>query len=349
MKIFLSKLKTIAPWIIAAGIFVYLFHRYPPAKVWESINHVKLLPFTVFCIAYFFVIYLVDAAVTKHVMGRFIRNIPLRDVLLARGVTYLIMVISYPASQAACAYYFKRRYRIPIFEVLSTFLFIMLIDLIWVMTLAFAGSFFQDYAVGGVDLSRTVRITVLCLYAFLVLWIAFWMKWPDDRVWKSITPRWIMRQRRRGIFYIFRHAKVADYLRTAIMRIPIHFTIIISIYVVIKTFGCHIPFTKILGNIPLVFFIGTLPITPGGLGTTNAVMVELLKGYLTGPLFAEGSVTPAQLLFSASLLWMFGNYVLKVLTGTIFMGFVSKKLFEPTPNEPEEKVEHDAVPLGGNL
>ena len=120
-------------------------------------------------------------------------------------------------------------------------------------------------------------------------------------------------------------------------------------YVVVKTFSCHIPFTKILSNIPLVFFIGTLPITPGGLGTTNAAMVELLKGYLTGPIFANGAVTPAELLFSASLLWMFGNYLLKIITGSVLMAFVSKKLFEPTPNEPEEVVEKEAVHIGGNL
>jgi len=349
MKLFLSKLQKIAPWIVAVGIFIYLFHLYPPARVWKSLTYVNLLPFSLFCVGYFFLIYFVDVKVTRHVISRFVRQIPSKDVFIARGVTYLIMVISYPASQAAFAYYFKRRHKIPIFEILSTFLFIMLIDLVWVMTLAFAGSFFQDYAIAGIDLSRTVRITVLCIYAFLVLWIAFWRRWPDRSLWKKITPRWIEKQRGRGIFYIFERALVKDYIRVGVMRIPIHFTIIISLYIVVMTFGCHIPFTKILSNIPLVFFIGTLPITPGGLGTTNAAMVELLKGYLTGPIFANGQVTPAELLFSASLLWLFGNYLLKVLTGTVFMSFVSKKLFTPTPNEPEEAVEHEAVHIGGNL
>jgi len=349
MKIFLKKLKVIGPWVLAAAILAYLFHLYPPARVWKAITYVNLLPFSLFCIGYFFFLYIVDSAVTRYVIARFTKRVPLKDVLIARGVTYLIMVISYPASQAAFAYYFKRRFRIPIFEILSTFLFIMFIDLWWIVTLAFIGSFFQEYTIGGIDLSRTVFHTVLVVYGGYAVWIAFWRRWPDKRLWRSITPRFIEKQRKRKVFHLFENAHIVDYLKVAVMRIPIHVTIIISMYVVIRTFNCTIPFTQILCNVPLVFLVGTLPITPGGLGTTNALMVELLKQHTTGPIFATGDITPAELLFSASLLWMFGNYLLKIITGSSLMAFVSRRLFEPTANDPKEKVEKESVHVGGNL
>jgi uncharacterized membrane protein YbhN (UPF0104 family) len=345
MKILLGKLKTIGPWIAAAGIFAYLFHLYPPAKVWKSLTYVNLVPFSLFCIAYFFFIYLIDAAVTKYVIGRFTHKVKFRDVALARGVTYLLMVISYPASQAGYAYFFKRKHKIPIFEILGVFFFIMIIDLTWVITLALIGSFFQDYTIGNLDLSRIARIAAFLTYLFLFIWLAFWRKWPDKKFWKTIMPNWLYRQRRRRAFDIFNSAKLTDYIRIALMRIPILLTIVASTYVVVKTFNCHVPFTVILGNVPLVLLIGTLPITPGGLGTTNAVLVELLKNDITGPVLQNGLVTPAELLFSVSLLWMFGNYLLKILTGTILMAFVPKKLFQPTPHEPEEKVEKEASHL----
>lgn len=349
MKFFLQQLKTFGPWIVAAAILAYLFHLYPPSQVWKSLTYVNLLPFTLFLVGYFFLIYAVDAVVTRYIICRFIKNVPLKDVFIARGVTYLLMVISYPASQAGFAYYFKRRYHIPIFQILGTFLFIMMIDMWWIMTFAFAGSFYQEYSLAGIDLSRTVRISVLIVYGTYIAWFAFWRRWPDKGFWKAITPSFIEKQRARGVFRIFTRAAAADYLRVALMRLPIHATIIISIYVVVKTFGCHIPFTQILGNVPLVFFIGMLPITPGGIGTTNAAMVELLHTHLTGPIFAAGAITPAQLLFSASLLWMFGNYLLKILTGVIFMNLVSKKLFKPTTDVPEKTAEHEATHLGGNI
>lgn len=349
MKNFLKNLRLIVPWIFAVAIFAYLFHRYPPAQVWKSASYVNLLPFSLFCVGYFFIIYIVDSVVTRYVICKFTHKVPLKDVLLARGVTYLIMVISYPASQASFAYYFKRQFGIPIFKILGTFFFIMFIDLWWIVTYAFIGSFFQDHIIAGVNLSRIVFTTVIIVYTTYVIWIAFWRRWPDRRFWHFVTPKFIERQRRRNIFHLFSEAKISDYIRVALMRIPIHLTIIVSMYIVIRTFNCHIPFTKVLGNVPIVYLIGTLPITPGGLGTTNAVMVELLKGHLTGPIFSEGVITPAELLFSATLLWMFGNYFLKVITGMIFMSFVPKKLFEPTSHDPEEKVEKEALHVGGNI
>ena len=349
MNIILKNLKLVAPWLFACGIFVYLFHKYPPQQVWKSMTYVNLLPFTLFCAGYFFAIFLVDSAVTKYVICRFTRHVPFKDVFLARGVTYLIMVISYPASQASFGYYFKRQFGIPIFKILSSFIFIMLIDLWWVVTYALIGSFFQEYTIAGLDLSRVVFISVIVVYGTYFLWIAFWRRWPSHKFWSAVTPGFIEKQRRRNIFHVFAHAKLMDYVKVTIMRMPIHFTIIVSMYIVVRTFNCHIPFAQVMGNIPLVFLIGTLPITPGGLGTTNAVMVELLKGHLTGSIFDAGVISPAELLFSATLLWMFGNYFLKVLTGMVFMAFVPKKLFEPTANEPEEKVEKEALHIGGNL
>jgi uncharacterized membrane protein YbhN (UPF0104 family) len=343
MKIFLHYLKRIAPWIMAVAIFGYLFHIYPPSKVWKSLTHVNLWSFSVFALGYFFFIYLVDSWVMTKVLSDFSYKVDFKDIVYARGFTYLIMVINYPASQAAFAYYLKRRYKIPIVEALGVFFFIVFIDLMWIITLAFAGSFFQDYQLGGVDLGRTVKILVICVYAFAFLWIAFW------RRWLPLKFAFIERQRKRRAFHIFEQAKVIDYVKIAVMRIPIHFTIIISMYVVLKTFGVSIPFTVILGNLPLVFLLGTLPITPGGLGTTNAAMVELLYRHVSGPIFATGQVTPQEMIFTATLLWMFANYMLKIIVGTTLIKKVSTHMFEPTPEEPEEKIEKEAAHLGGNI
>lgn len=343
MKSFLHYAKRFGPWIVAVLIFAYLFHLYPPSKVFKALSYVNLWTFSVFAVVYFFFIYLVDSWVMTKVLSDFAYKVSFKDIAYARGFTYLIMIINYPASQAAFAYYLKRRYKIPIFEALGVFLFIVFIDLLWITTLAFAGSFFQDYTLGGVDLGHTVKVFSICAYAFVLLWLAFWRRWVPLKF------EFIERQRKRPAFHIFEQARVVDYIKVAIMRIPIHFTIIISMYVVLKTFNVSIPFTKILGNIPLVFFLGTLPITPGGLGTTNAATVELLYRYVSGPIFDAGAITPKEMLFAATLLWMFANYALKIITGIFSLKRVSTHLFEPTPEEPEDKIEDEAAHMGGNI
>lgn len=283
------------------------------------------------------------------VLNRFSYKVKFKDIFLARGVTYLIMILNYPASQAAFAYYLKRRCKTPIFEALGIFLFIIFIDFVWITTLAFIGSFFQDYTINGINLGRMVRIFTVCAYFFVILWFAFWRGWSEIIFGKSLDSKFLKRQRKRRVFYIFEHAKILDYVYVAIMRIPIHLTIIISMYIVFMTFGVSIPFTKILGNIPLVFFIGTLPITPGGLGTTNMAMVELLHRHLRGSIFNSGLITPQDLILAATILWMFVNYLLKAITGTIYLRHVSKDLFSPISKGQEEKIERESAHIGGNM
>ncbi len=349
MKKIFSKIKHFVPWAVAAGIFAYLFHIYPPSEVWKALKFVNLPVFIAFAVGYFVFIYIVDSWVTQRVISDFSRPVTFKDIFAARGVTYLLMVLSYPASQAGFAYYLKRRYGIPIFQALGIFLFIVFIDLLWIINLAFAGSFFQDFTIGGIALNRTVQLTAATAYGFVFVWLAFWRRWPERILGRHIRVPFIERLRKRNVFHIFDQARVYDYLRVTAMRTPIHLTIIISMFVVLKTFGTDIPFTKILSNIPLVFLVGTLPITPGGLGTTNAMTVELLSPYLSGPMIASGAIDAKGLLFTATLLWMFANYLMKVITGVIMMRRVSSALFKPTEDVAEEKAEHEAAHVGGNI
>ncbi len=349
MKKIASRIKHLIPWLVAAAIFVYLFHLYPPSQVWEALKYVNLLAFAAFSLFYFFFIFVIDSWVMQRVITKFSHEVRFRDIFAARGATYLIMVLNYPASQAAFAYYLKRKYGIPIFQALGIFIFIVVIDLMWIITLALAGSLFQEYDIAGVDLVHIVRTVAAVAYIALFLWLAFWRRWPEKLIGRHVSVPLLDRLRRRKVFHIFDRACVKDYLVTALQRTPIHFTIIISMYVVLLTFDAHIPFTKILGNVPIVFFIGTLPITPGGLGTTNALMVELLHGYLTGPIFDSGRVSPQEILFAATLLWMFANYLLKIVVGSILLRRISRDLFKPTREVPEERAEHEAAHVRGNI
>lgn len=349
MKKLTNYIKKLAPWIIALGIFLYLFHIYPPEKVWQALKYVNLPAFAAFAVAYFLFLYFIDSLVMQKVITRFSHPVEFGSILAARGATYLIMILNYPASQAAFAYYLKRRYGIAIFEALGIFLFIVFIDLIWLITLALAGSFFQEYSVAGVDLGATIQTIAVIAYASTFVWLAFWRRLPERIIGRHIKIPIIEGLRNRRVFHIFNQATAIDYLKVAAMRTPIHLTIIVFMYVVLLTFHTSIPFVKVLGNVPVVFLIGTLPITPGGLGTVNAAMVELLYPYLSGSIFADGKITPKEILFTATLLWMFSNYLMKAILGTILFRGISKDLFKPTRDVPEEKAEHEAAHIRGNI
>ena len=72
-------------------------------------------------------------------------------------------------------------------------------------------------------------------------------------------------------------------------------------------------------------FVGTLPITPAGMGTGQALMVDFFKGSLVGP----AGLTAEQILFSSSLIWAFVNLVLKSIFGAYCLHKKSRHLFMP--------------------
>ena len=309
--------KNILPWAVAVGIFAYLFRIYEPHQIWAALSYVNLSIFVPFTFVYFLIVYFADIFVLSTVFKRFGHNVSVKELIPVRGVTYLLMILNYAASQGAFAYYLKKTHKIPIAEALSTFFFVALVDLYWIVTLAFIGSFFQNVIVEGYNVSTLVKFLAVGAYGAFFVSHYFW-----NRPWRPI--RWL---RSKSLFKTFAEASLKDYLWIASLRTPIHCTILVAFYILIQTFNAYIPFIKILGNVPLVFLVGVLPITPGGLGTTNAAMVHLLAPHTSGPLFQMSGVTPAELILAASLLWMFANYLFKIITGMICLKKVSRDLF----------------------
>ncbi|MFH1654672.1 MAG: lysylphosphatidylglycerol synthase transmembrane domain-containing protein [Pseudomonadota bacterium] len=328
MKNVLFKIKDIAPWIVTILIFFFIFREYPPSKIWGATKHLKLLHFSLFAVVYFFVMYLFDSVVITRTVKLFSKPVKLKDVILGRGITYLIMVINYAASQATFAYYLKRRYKIPISQSLSIFFFMIVIDLFWLINFAFLGTFLQHITYNGIDFGEYVRMISLILYLSLILWIGFWRGWFDRLIRVKILNGAMHWVRSKKAFAVFRKATVSDYMKVCLMRLPLHMMILIGMYLAVKTFGVTIPFIKILCYIPIVFIIGSLPITPGGLGTTNVAMVALMSPYISGDVIASGEVSKAEIMLAISLIWMFANYFMKAITGTVLYANNKKRLFE---------------------
>jgi uncharacterized membrane protein YbhN (UPF0104 family) len=349
MKKFLNILKKTLPWLVALFIFAYLFREYKPAQLLKAVEHANILYFLGLALIYFTVLYFVDSYTMAHTLTRFGHKISTREILPARGVTYLIMNINYPASQAAFAYYLKRTRGIPIFEVLGVFFFIAIIDLYLVMTMAFIGSFFQDAVVRGVDIGEFVKIVVLIAYGLFVAQLFFWRQWFSKitgikREFKLVT--WV---RSKKIFGVFNEVTLGDYARVALMRSPIHVCIVLFLFIGIKAFHAYVPLVTVVADVPIAFLIGTIPITPGGLGTTNVAIVELMYTHVSGALISKGIVTAKELILAVTLVWMVTNYTLKSLVGIAWLQKVSKQLFKPTEQVDPDKVVSEATHLMGDI
>lgn len=342
MKKFINILKKYGPWLVAGLMLVYLINKYDPRQLAIAFEYANLPFFLGISIIYFMILYLVDTRTLSFVFTRFGYKITTKELFAARGVTYLIMIINYPASQAAFAYYLKKTKGVPIFEALGVFFFVAIIDLFIVITLGFVGSFLQEATINGIDVSLIVQRFAILAYLGLLIHFVFWRGIKKD----CRAFRWI---KSKQVFHVFNSASVRDYLKVALLRSPIHVSIIVFLYVALYAFQVHAPMINILGDIPIAFLVGTIPITPGGLGTTNYMIVEMLSPYVRGDIITNGIVTAKGLIFAVTILWTVTNYSLKALVGLITLRRVSKELFKPDSEEEGKKVESEATHLMGDI
>lgn len=328
---------------MTVGIFAWLFHLYPPAKIYDSLKYMNIQLFCIVSVVYVLLMFLIDTFSISRILGCFGHAGTVRERLPARGFTYLPMIISYAAGQAAFAFYEYRRHGIPIARMLGIFGVIVVVDLFLLSALAFITTFFTTwpFEVAGMNIAEFVRLFTAIVVGVIAAIIAASKRGSELPLLK--------RFRRNHLLTLLASTRVVTYLHVVILRLPVHLFIMGGMYIAIQTFDAYVPFLKVLANIPLIFFIGSIPITPGGMGTSNAVLVELLKPFATSPAIAAGTVSAGDVLFAFSLVWMFANYAMKAIIGAVCLKFVSKDLFTPTPEISEAEAEGEAVHIGGNI
>ncbi len=295
---FLKKLRTVLQWGLVVAIFIFIFKKYPAQELWKSMQGGLWVPLMLYAIAYFVFMWVVDAWGLTFFFTRYGGH-PLRflDLLRVRASSYLVQMVNYGAGQAVLAYFLSEKEEIPLKRATGFVIFLSLVDLYWIITMAFIGTFFAPPILEGTDLQSFVSP----IWAAATALFIFMLLYPRFRLWSKIMEK-----------IRFRH-----FLLVLLIRIPMHLVLITSFYFVPYCFHAHIPFYRILTAMPIVMFIGTLPITPGGFGTFQIAFVGFFKNFLT----STQPVNITSLLLSMSLVWTFLNYILKGLSGAFVLVF----------------------------
>lgn len=264
--------KTVAPWLVAIAIFVWIFRSSDLGAMRASAADANWPLFWASMIGLYLVLFLVDSACVWWVYRRYhVPQITLRDVLPARGASYFLGILNYAAGSAAMALYFKRKFGVGMVQGGASLLLLMLIDL---------GLVVIAVLVGGSALpaeSEAIRpwiqgIGVLFLLgalAHLVFWRAPWSWGPLEAI--RALPQ----------LSGFREATLLDYAILGAIRAPVTAIYIAMHVLTLAAFAVHPPFARMLVYVPIQMLIAVIPVSPSGLGTVQAAQRILYEPYAT--------------------------------------------------------------------
>lgn len=318
--------KRILPWLVCLGIFVYIFQKIDFSQVIASLRHANLTLLFSLGLFYFLYILIIDAFATRHFITRFSTPVTLGEIIIIRGVTYLMMILNYAAAQGIFAFYLKKSHQASIAKTLGTMFFITLADLLLVFTSALLALFFSNTVFHGINLKNLALQTVPLMYLGYILWILFWrhVDRPKLRFLKRYRlTQWILEH---NLFIIFREAKFKDYVILFLYRLPIIVVLIASYNFALMSFHSFIDWIWIFLYNPIISFITALPITPAGLGTGQVLAIEFYKNLITSPLIGQSITSAKDILFASSLLWNLINQLYKALFGVICLAYAQKKM-----------------------
>ena len=274
-----KKLGRILPWVVTLALLFYVFRSisftqiltaFGKAEVWTVPTLVVLL----------FGIYLGDSFAIWKTFGWFVTRLSFREVLVVRGATYLLALVNYTVGQGAIVYFVNRSRGIPLLRGTAAVLLVMGTNILLLLVFASIGMLIAP------DLPPSLRKIVFGAYAAAGLYFVLLV----------LRPSWLTS---RPVFDVLFAAGISGHLRALLVRIPHISVLMVFTYASLRAFGVLLPAKQAILYLPIIYFIGVLPIAVMGLGTTQVTMIYFLSSYVPGaahdPAKAAAAITAASL------------------------------------------------------
>jgi len=274
-----KTLGRILPWAVTLVLLFYVFRMISFRDMGKALVQAPYWTVPAFIVLVLGV-YLGDCFAIWKTFGWFVARLSFREVLVVRGATYLLALVNYTVGQGAIVYFVNRSRGIPLLRGTAAVLLIMGTNILLLLIFASIG-----LAVSP-DMPAGLRKIVFGAYAALAVY----------SVLLVLRPRWLTS---RPIFDVLFAAGIAGHLRTVLVRIPHLGILMVFTYTSLRAFGVEVPVSHAILYLPMIYFIGVLPIAVMGLGTTQFMMILLLSRYVPGaahdPAKAAAAITAASL------------------------------------------------------
>lgn len=294
-----SIFKQAFPWIVTVSILAYVFGTQDYRKIGSAFSQANLKLYIPCAIAILITTYNLDCLSQWLCLKWFCAPVRYRDVMIARGVSFLLMIINFNLGQGGMVYFFYRLTGKSLKRVAGAFFFTVFGDLYSFVTLFTIAIFFVS------DMPQLQRVLIIgCSSAWLywILSFCYWRAGWHKKFLKGMS-EW-------EILSSFKEASFAQYLAIYLIRAPIFFLIVLLFYLAMISFGGKVPLVVFMVRMPIVMLVSGLPIAIAGLGPTQLGWHSMF-----------GEYTSKELGTSLSLAWNFAMIVVNATIALICLPF----------------------------
>lgn len=307
-----GPLRRALPWLAGLAIIAVIATRVPVDAFRRSITegpHVRLGFVT---LAIMTTVLCTDSLSTWiGLIGMRIRR-PLSRVTAIRGATYLLFLVNYAVGQGAFGYYLNRT-GISGLRAVGATLFLIGTNLATLLVVTTAAWALAPTDPNQPALWYTLLVGCAAFAVYLVI--------------IAIAPRALARIQVLAPLF---DAGLRGHAIAMAGRIPHAAVLVLGHWVAVRVWGIPVPFTVGVTLMPAVVIASVLPISPAGLGTTQAAFVYFFSSYAAG---ATPDAQKAHVLAFAIVYFVYG-VVASLLVGLACTPFAKKLGLLPAPDQP---------------
>lgn len=279
-----QRVRQALPWLAAVALFAWLLHRVPFDEVRAALRHGSYLPLLIYVLLEFVLTLPADAWATREALAVAGVRRSFAELMLARGATYLLSLLSYFASLGGIGWWVARG-GVQAARATGAVLLMMVSNGI-VLVLIASGGLLADLPPDRRELLVLLIGGALAGIAVYLGIIAARVPWLAGR--SALAPLF--------------EAGLAGHARAVLARAPHMLLLALLHWGAFRVWGIDIPFLRGVALMPVVLLISALPITPSGLGTTQVLQVLFFSAWADG---ATPEARAADVLAFSLVHWVF--------------------------------------------
>jgi hypothetical protein len=287
--------RRVLPFAVGGGLVAYVLSRLDFTAFARALGRTNYVGFVGFALAFNAALLLADVYATTRVYRGIVGQVEFKDLLVIRAAAYLPSMVNHHVGQAWLTYFLSKTYRAPIARAAGATLIVYVTTFGALFAFLLVGLPLNHGRLPWLGPTAAVVGAGGVGYAAVLLWRP-----------KALATR--------AIFEPLFELGLGGHLRALVVRLPHVFVQFLGAWIPFFFFGVDIPLRDAFALMPVLMFVVTLPVSPQGLGTRDALSLALLSSYAHG-----SGPERASTLAATTLSWLCALTVIQLLISPMFM------------------------------